>query len=103
MGKLLGESIIVQAGRQRRGHTLCAGQLGTKDQSDTVASPARGDRAMSDLDEVSLVLSPTERYLNPRQLQDYRAERKACIRWLPTSGKDPGQASAASMRVYCWG
>ena len=44
---------------------------------------------MSDLDEVSLVLSPTERYLNPRQLQDYRAERKACIQWLLTSGKDP--------------
>jgi hypothetical protein len=43
---------------------------------------------MSDLDEVSLVLSPTERYLNPRQLQDYRAEREACIRWLFTSGKD---------------
>jgi hypothetical protein len=35
---------------------------------------------MSDLDEISLVLSPTERYLNPRQLQDYRAEREACIR-----------------------
>jgi hypothetical protein len=29
---------------------------------------------MSDLDEVSLVLSPTERYLNPRQLQDYLGE-----------------------------
>jgi hypothetical protein len=57
---------------------------------------------MSDLDEVSLALSPAERYLNPRQLQDYRAEREACIRWLFTSGKDPGQESAARMRVYCW-
>ena len=44
---------------------------------------------MSGLDEVALVLSPTERYLNPTQLQDYRAEREACIQWLLTSGKDP--------------
>lgn len=63
----------------------------------------RGVRAVSDLDKVTLVLSPTEQYLNPRQLQDHRAERKACIRWLLTSGKDPGQESAARMRVYCWG
>lgn len=44
---------------------------------------------MSGLDEITLVSAPTERYLNPRQLQDYRTEREACIRWLLTSGKDP--------------
>ena len=43
---------------------------------------------MSDLDDITVVLSPSECYLNPRQLQDYRAEREACLEWLLTRGKD---------------
>lgn len=43
---------------------------------------------MSDLDDITVVLSPSERYLSPRQLQDYRAEREACLEWLLTRGKD---------------
>ena len=30
---------------------------------------------MSDLDDITLVYTPTERYLNPRQLQDYWINR----------------------------
>ena len=46
---------------------------------------------MTDLDGITLVPEPTERYLNPRQLQDYRAEREACLTWLLSAGKDPEQ------------
>ncbi len=61
--------------------------------SQTATPPRGGALAMndtdSDIDDISLVSSPTERILNPRQQQDYPADRDSCVRWLLTSGKDP--------------
>ena len=48
-----------------------------------------GDQLMSDFDELTLVPEPSKQYLNPRQLQDYRAEREDCLTWLFTRGKEP--------------
>lgn len=40
-------------------------------------------------DEVPVVTDVAEQYLNPKQLLDYRSERKECLSWLLTLGKKP--------------
>lgn len=47
------------------------------------------DSTDSRLDELPVVTGPAEEYLNPRQLRDYRSQRKDCFDWLLTFGKDP--------------
>lgn len=44
---------------------------------------------MSKLDGIRVVTEPSRDYLNERQQLDYRAERKNCLQWLLTFGKDP--------------
>lgn len=47
---------------------------------------------MTDLDDYPIVTQKSEEYLNERQLLDYRSERKECLRWLLTYGKEPAEA-----------
>lgn len=44
------------------------------------------------LDDLPVVTSCSEDYLNPRQLEDYRSQREECFTWLLTFGKDPKKA-----------
>lgn len=46
---------------------------------------------MVELAEYTLVTEPSSAYLNPRQQQDYRDEREACLRWLLAEGKSPDE------------
>lgn len=46
---------------------------------------------MTDLDGITVVLGPSEEFLNDRQLVDYRSHREACLQWLLTFGKDPDE------------
>jgi len=41
------------------------------------------------LDDLPVTTEQSRSYLNQRQLQDYRAQRRACFRWLLSAGKDP--------------
>jgi len=43
----------------------------------------------TDLDQLTLVTEPSEEFLNPRQVVDYREHRKQLLKWLLTFGKDP--------------
>ena len=42
------------------------------------------------LDDLPVTTEQSQSYLNQRQLQDYRAQRRACFRRLLSTGKDPG-------------
>jgi len=44
------------------------------------------------LDDLPVVTNPSEKHLNPRQLQNYRTQRENCFTWLLTFGKDPEKA-----------
>lgn len=44
---------------------------------------------MTDLDGITVVTEPSEAYLNSRQLEDYRGQRRSCLTWLLNRGKDP--------------
>ena len=44
------------------------------------------------LDSLPIVPEPSKSYLNPRQLEDYRSQRRQCFEWLLTFGKDPETA-----------
>jgi site-specific recombinase XerD len=44
------------------------------------------------LSDLPVVVEPSKEFLNPRQLEDYRSEREACLIWLLTFGKDPAKA-----------
>ena len=44
---------------------------------------------MTDLDGITVVTEPSEAYLNSRQLEDYRSQRRSCLGWLLKRGKDP--------------
>ncbi len=44
------------------------------------------------LDDLNVVPGPSETFLQPRQLHDYRAEREDCLSWLLTFGKSPSEA-----------
>lgn len=48
---------------------------------------------MVDLAEYTLVTEPSREYLSERQIVDYRAERRECLEWLLTFGKQPDEAS----------
>ncbi len=52
---------------------------------------------MSGLDEVKVVSEPSQKYLNQRQLLDYRSQREACLRWLLTFGKDPDRGEGYAL------
>lgn len=47
---------------------------------------------MIDLDDLPVMTETSEKYLNPRQRLDYKAEREDCLEWLLTFGKDPNKA-----------
>lgn len=49
--------------------------------------------------DVPIIPSPTEDYLNERQLVDYRAHRTDFLEWLATFGKDPERADGYSHAV----
>ena len=57
---------------------------------------SRGDAPMNStddrLDDLPVVPGPSEEYLNPRQVQDYRSQREDCFTWLLTFGKNPKKA-----------
>lgn len=44
---------------------------------------------MSELDELTLVTQPAKKYLNQRQLVDYKSQRTDCLQWLLHFGKNP--------------
>jgi site-specific recombinase XerD len=46
---------------------------------------------MADLSDYPVTTSKSRERLNERQLIDYREERRACLTWLLTFGKDPQQ------------
>lgn len=46
----------------------------------------------SQLENLPVVTKPSEEYLNPRQVQDYRSQREDCFRWLLTFGKNQKKA-----------
>lgn len=52
---------------------------------------------MSLPDDVPVVTEPASKYLNPRQLVDYRAEREACLSWLLAVGKQPGKGEGYAL------
>lgn len=56
---------------------------------------------MTELDEqiseITLVTEPASKLLNERQKVDYREERRRCMRWLLTVGKDPAYADGYAL------
>ncbi|MFC7074235.1 tyrosine-type recombinase/integrase [Halovenus rubra] len=44
---------------------------------------------MTELDGITVVTEPSEKILNNRQLSDYEHQRKDCLEWLLTFGKNP--------------
>jgi hypothetical protein len=46
-----------------------------------------------DLDDITLVPTPSERILNPRQQVDYREHRRQLLEWAVHLGKDPAKAN----------
>lgn len=50
-------------------------------------------------DDVPVVTRPAEKYLNPRQLHDYREHREAFLEWLFLSGKEPDRQEGYSHAV----
>jgi hypothetical protein len=40
-------------------------------------------------DDITVLTEPAEKFLNQRQLVDYRSEREDCLSWLLSFGKDP--------------
>ena len=43
-------------------------------------------------DDIPIVTEPSETFLHPRQVIDYRSEREDCLEWLLAFGKDPDKA-----------
>lgn len=48
-------------------------------------------------DCVPVVTEPSAEYLNPRQRQDYRAEREECLSWLLAFGKAPDEGEGYAL------
>ena len=46
---------------------------------------------MPDISDLPIVTEPADDYLNPRQRLDYENERKTCLKWLLTFGKNPAK------------
>lgn len=51
------------------------------------------------LDDLPVVTEPSEDYLNPRQLSDYRNHREDCLTWLLTFGKNPDSAEGYAFQT----
>ena len=49
--------------------------------------------------DVPLVIEPDRKYLNRRQLEDYKQHRKAVLGWLWSEGKDPEKGEGYSKSV----
>ncbi len=46
---------------------------------------------MPDVSDLPIVTEPAKAHLNPRQLLNYKSERKDCLQWLLTFGKNPAK------------
>ena len=52
-------------------------------------------------EKTPIITEPSEAFLNPRQVIDYRSEREDCLEWLLAFGQKPDKAQgyAASVLV----